>query len=81
MSGNVWEWCWDRWNNSATSGDETYTQAGVVVDPLGATGGSKHVGRGGSWDSYAYSCAVSCRNNHTPDFCNFNLGFRLVRSL
>ncbi len=49
MSGNVYEWCFDRWDGDPTSNDLAYTVEGVVVDPLGALGSSDRVCRGGSW--------------------------------
>ena len=38
MSGNVWEWCWNRYSSTPTGGK----------DPLGADSGSYRVWRGGS---------------------------------
>jgi formylglycine-generating enzyme required for sulfatase activity len=49
MSGNVWEWCWD-WHGDYGSGAQT--------DPLGASSGTSHVTRGGSWyNTAARACA------------------------
>ena len=72
MSGNVWEWCWDRYGSISTS--ET------VTDPCGASSGSYRLIRGGSWYNYAYYCSVSGRGNNLPDYRGYNNGFRLVRS-
>ena len=44
MSGNVWEWCFDRYGA---------IEAGDVTDPTGAASGSNRVRRGGSWFNYA----------------------------
>ncbi len=69
MSGNVWEWCWDRYGsvNSSTPG-------------AGASSGSLRVIRGGSWYNIAYACAVAYRGYDNP-FNRYDLsGFRLVRS-
>ena len=41
MSGNVWEWCWDRYSNTTPAGGQT--------DPQGAGSGASRVIRGGSW--------------------------------
>jgi len=57
MTGNVWEWCWDLYNNS-----------------------SFRVARGGGWGSDAGYCRVAGRDNGTPGFWNYALGFRLVRT-
>ena len=53
MSGNVWEWCFDRYGN---------IEAEDVMDPLGATSGSLRVGRGGSWFYDAERCVVGRRD-------------------
>ncbi|MBR6565451.1 MAG: SUMF1/EgtB/PvdO family nonheme iron enzyme [Spirochaetaceae bacterium] len=70
MSGNVWEWCWDRWSDSITAG----TPSG------GADSGSNRVYRGGSWRNGTYDCAVFSRSSDYPDYPSNTLGFRLVSS-
>ncbi|MFM2246878.1 MAG: hypothetical protein RL071_2952, partial [Pseudomonadota bacterium] len=47
MSGNVWEWTWDWY-------DERAYAAGAVRDPLGPASGSTRVYRGGSWGDGSY---------------------------
>ncbi len=69
MSGNVWEWCQDSYV-SYNSSSQSY--------PQGASSGSYRVSRGGSWNSNARRCRVSCRDHSTPTFSFVNLGFRLV---
>ena len=78
MSGNVWEWCFDRYNNNPASNDDAYVQDGIVTDPQGAASGSSRVIRGGSWISYAYYCTVGKRYYNSPGDCYFDLGFRLA---
>ncbi|MBP3709895.1 MAG: SUMF1/EgtB/PvdO family nonheme iron enzyme [Treponema sp.] len=46
----------------------------------GPSSGSNRVKRGGSWNNTAQHCAVSYRNNNSPENLNDNLGFRVVRS-
>lgn len=72
MSGNVWEWCWDKYESISTG--ET------VIDPAGPSSGSNRVRKGGCWGSGALSCAVSVRASSTPADRYFYYGFRLVRS-
>jgi uncharacterized repeat protein (TIGR02543 family) len=69
MSGNVWEWCWDR-NGSVVGGE--------VKDPVGPDAGATRVIRGGSWSAYASSCAVAYRTVSNPDNWDGDLGFRVV---
>ena len=69
MSGNVWEWCWDRYGNIET---------GDVTDPLGAASGEYRVLRGGSWSLSAEYCVVGRRVNGNPDGGNVVLGFRMA---
>jgi len=78
MSGNVWEWCFDGWNDSPTSNDAAYVQDGIVTDPQGAASGSHRVFRGGGWCDWAYLCAVGRRSNGSPDRREYYLGFRLA---
>ncbi|TVQ26524.1 MAG: hypothetical protein EA383_05300 [Spirochaetaceae bacterium] len=70
MSGNVWEWTWDWWQESYPSG--------TLSDPTGPTSGSSRVRRGGSWDSPASNCAVAGRIARGPFNRNNYLGVRVV---
>mgnify|MGYP003295223508 CR=1 FL=1 len=74
MSGNVWEWCWNWYTDSYN----TTTEGGS--DPTGSSAGSYRVYRGGSWNYYSGSCAVSYRNFNYPFGRGSLLGFRVVRA-
>ncbi len=73
MSGNVWEWCWDKWGDIPAG--ET------VTDPRGTASGRTRVSRGGAWCYYASSCAVSYRDFVDPSCPLHYLGFRVCRSV
>jgi formylglycine-generating enzyme len=70
MSGNVWEWCWDRYGNYS-SGNQS--------DPMGASSGDYRVGRGGGWADVASNLRSANRNDLVPGYRNISLGFRVAR--
>ena len=74
MSGNVWEWCWDRY------GASTYVNG--TTDPRGVSSGSGsgRVLRGGGWLNGASYCRVADRNGHNPSGTYDSIGFRVARS-
>ena len=78
MSGNAWEWCFDRWNYDPASNDAAYNQGGIVTDPQGGASGTGRVLRGGSWYYFANYCTVGWRREHSPDARFLILGFRLA---
>jgi formylglycine-generating enzyme required for sulfatase activity len=89
MHGNVWEWCWDWYETSYTTGmsltvDPTGTGDPPFrlsrVNPTGAGSGAYRVLRGGSWYSIAQDLRSAARYRSAPSYRNSDFGFRLVRS-
>ena len=84
MSGNVWEWCFDRYDDNPIANDGAYESGGFVTDPQGASAasgaasGTMRVIRGGSWGNGAEDCVVGERDNVYPGSCDGDLGFRLA---
>jgi sulfatase modifying factor 1 len=76
VTGNVWEWCADRF--SANSYRE-----GPRADPVGPPAGDQRVIRGGSYLCHASYCRryrVDARSSNTPDSTSGNTGFRVAAS-
>ena len=77
MSGNVWEWCFDGYDDP-TVNDAAYKSGGFVVDPHGAASGDDRVIRGGSWCGIAELCVVGLRSSGGPVGSVDGLGFRVA---
>ena len=73
MSGNVYEWFWDWY-------DEEYYNNSAKKNPLGVERGMYRIVRGGSWYDYNYLCRVAYRSRYYPDNRSNLLGFRIFRS-
>lgn len=74
MSGNVFEWVWDRYQ-------ATYDSSSPAEDPPGPSEGSNGVNRGGPWNQGARDCRAASRNGFwNPSTNTFVLGFRPARS-
>ena len=71
MSGNIREWCEDRWSEY-TSDPQT--------NPKGPTTGKRREGRGGCMISDSRYCRVSERKNSIPANNGYALGMRLAMS-
>jgi len=71
MSGNVYEWCQDRYSSS-------YYSSSPSTDPTGPSTGSARVIRGGSYLSLAMHCRSAYRGYHALIGANLE-GFRLLR--
>ena len=71
MSGNVWEWCQDRFGSYSSE---------AQTNPTGPASGNYRVIRGGCWSSTPESCRVSSRGYYRPSASSNVTGLRLVLS-
>ena len=72
MSGNVFEWVWDRYG---------YYSSTSVTDPTGPSTGTERVFRGGSWCYTADRARVSDREGSNPSVSGNRRAFRLTRTI
>jgi len=70
MHGNVWEWCWDRWEDALPGGT-------VTNKPVSAVG-TLRIARGGSWLYEPKACRSANRDDYSPWNRCSDVGFRVV---
>lgn len=85
MSGNVWEWCLDEWDDrfyyssphaNPVSGDSIPRILGNYTDSKGM-----RMMRGGSWYNTVQNVRVAKRSAALPTYTNSNIGFRCAMSI
>ncbi len=73
MLGNVAEWVWDWYSNTAY-------QSADSVDPAGPPSGSQRVVRGGAWNLGNFFLRAAARMGLSPWHHSPAVGFRIVRT-
>jgi formylglycine-generating enzyme required for sulfatase activity len=71
VHGNLWEWCWDNY-------EETYYSVSPEENPTGPLTGGRHVIRGGSYQDGFNFARSSNRSTNKVDYNS--IGLRLVRN-
>jgi len=71
MHGNVWEWCYDLYDDYSID---------VKSNPTGVASGTKRVFRGGSWYYSQIGARSAFRGSAPPIVSSDSIGFRLVRN-
>ena len=70
MTGNVWEWCSDIYPDKPYSPER-------ITNPQGASSGTIHIKRGGSWQSDSTECLVTFRGSADEKDSRTDYGLRL----
>ncbi len=74
MHGNVFEWCWDRYD------DKFSGSRSPADDPTGSVEDPYRVDRGGGWNIPPRFARLTERRRRPPEFRNSALGFRVALS-
>lgn len=78
MSGNSWEWCWDRYSQLQASNWLNVKK--ILENPIGPNEGNDRVIRGGAWSSQMDQCKVNFRNYIDPKTKSLEIGLRLCQN-
>lgn len=73
LTGNVWEWCLDRYS------PDFYKRSVGANNPVLLVGNQGVVLRGGSWHNNLSHCRITNRTSRYPDQRDGSIGFRVAR--
>ncbi len=72
MTGNMWEWCQDKYGRF-------YYEENIKYSPEGPKDGTGRVRRGGSWFTSAKNCRNASRSHVNEDYKDNSVTFRLAQ--
>lgn len=78
LHGNVWEWCWDWYDNYKVTSDNA--RSVTLPNPIGPPTGNSRVVRGGSFNDGPRDLRSAYRDWFQPESRRRGLGFRCVRN-
>ncbi len=72
MTGNMWEWCQDKYG-------KFYYEQNIKYSPEGPSDGSGRVRRGGSWFTSVKNCRTSARSSLNENYKDNSITIRLAQ--
>jgi len=73
MTGNVWEWVSDTY-------DETYYRRSPATDPMNTAPGKRKLIRGGGWGNNPWGLRTTLRHANAPETGLSMVGIRCAKS-